>query len=96
MSRIYVITKSSNVYSDGMDLLLLNHYFDAKEDAQEFLANLGDEEFGEGTFYKVISDDGEIRRKWSDYTEGIYFTMGGKKCSVEYRINTLRSYKKDV
>lgn len=95
MARIYAITKTTNLYSDNIATSILNHYFDTLEDAQRFLYEFADDEFGCESFYKLISDNGEVYRSETDYTEGIQLTVNGIKKAVEYGIITLRSYNKE-
>lgn len=93
MGRIYAISKFTDLYSDHIVASMLSHYFDTVEEAQKYLSELADDEFGSESFYNLISDNGEIERNWSDYCDGIYLTIGGKRRVIEYRIITLRSFK---
>lgn len=92
MARVYAISKVTNLYSDHAVSSILNHYFETIEEAQKYLSELGDEEFGDESFYKLLSESGEIDRRWGEYCEGIYFPFHGKERAIEYQIITLRSY----
>lgn len=91
MADIYVVVKLSNICSDHSNSCMYHQYFKSKNDARNFITKLVDDDYSNKSFYECISDDGIVDRRWSDYTEGIYFTLYGKPRGVEYQVKTLHS-----